>query len=114
MIAHHVAQSIGSRAQKASLAAAAATLLSVSGVSAQSPSGAPCALRSDFIRLMAHTYDESPIALGVTDDGRLIELFASRSGSTWSIALTTPSGITCLVMSGSEWQMRPAVADTGA
>lgn len=116
MIADRASRWTGFQVRNAGSAAAGVALLCLvaAGAAAQPVSAPPCALRNDFIRLMAHSYDEKPVAIGVTDDGRLLEVFASKSGSTWSLAVTLPSGVTCLVMSGFEWHTRPEVAGAGA
>lgn len=71
-----------------------------------------CAPRADFIALLNRAYDEVPAAVGLTPDGRLLELFASRTGSTWTMAMTLPSGITCIVLAGTEWHMRQPHVET--
>jgi len=49
-------------------------------------------------------YDERPLAFGLNRDGRLLELFATPDGKTWTLLITNPRGLSCVVTSGENWQ----------
>jgi hypothetical protein len=51
--------------------------------------------------------------MALTDDGHLLEVFASKDGETWTIAVTIPKGLTCLLATGQEWQSLPRIAQVG-
>ena len=40
---------------------------------------------------------------GLSDNGGLVQLFATKDGSTWTLLLTPPGGPTCLLGSGKDW-----------
>ncbi len=61
-----------------------------------------CADREATKRLLAQRYDEQQVASGVTRSGGLFELFADRTGANWSVLLTRPNGLTCIVALGSD------------
>jgi len=55
---------------------------------------------------MGGKYRESPVAVGLASNGKLLEVLTSEDGSTWTILLTSPNGISCLFAAGSSWQPR--------
>ena len=68
---------------------------------AQQPSA--CVKRSDMLNHLSTNFDESPVAMGLTSSGKVIEVVASESG-TWTIIVTLPDGISCGVASGMSWE----------
>lgn len=70
------------------------------------PAQAACAHRQEVHETLSRQYDERPVALGLTGDGRLIEVLVSIAGS-WTILLTAANGITCVVAAGEAWQPLP-------
>lgn len=46
------------------------------------------------------------MALGLTQAGGMIELFTTPAGETWTLIVTSPRGLSCLVASGQNWQDR--------
>jgi hypothetical protein len=91
-------------------AAAAAVLFAVP-VSAQTATPGPaCVKRAELIKHLQAQYQEAPAAVGIADNGSLLEVFASKSGETWTVMVTMPNGISCMVASGQQWQDLPRVA----
>lgn len=86
-----------------SLGLALAILLFAQGAGAQGP----CDRREKVLSLLAQRYHEAPVALGVTSEGSLLEVLADAKGSTWTIIVTSPQGLSCLILSGEGW--RPLV-----
>jgi len=72
-----------------------------------------CFDRDRLVTALAGGFQQTPQALGVTDDGGVIELFTSADGATWTMALTKPSGQGCIMTSGENWVAKPK-ADRGA
>ena len=65
---------------------------------------------------LADNYDESPRGMGVAANGKLMQLFASPPPeSTWTITVTTASGVMCMVASGNNYEeaANPALAPQG-
>ena len=52
------------------------------------------------------SYSEAPVSMGLTPDGGVLEVFASKEGS-WSMVVTQPSGISCLIAVGQSWENLP-------
>lgn len=89
-------------------ACVALALLAVGGLPLESDSafaqGAPaiCKARDSLITQLEQKYGEVPVATGVAD-GALIELLTAKDGMTWTIILTSPKGMSCLIASGDGW-----------
>ena len=62
-----------------------------------------CGERDKFMNKLEKTFSEHPIAMGLTEKGAVLEVFASRHGS-WTFLITLPSGLTCVVASGQSWE----------
>ena len=74
-----------------------------------SAQGAPavCRARDGLLSQLESKYGEVPVAIGVTGGvtgGALIELLTAEDGMTWTIILTTPKGVSCLIASGEGWR----------
>ncbi len=63
-----------------------------------------CTQRTEFVRYLADTYAEKPVAIGITSNGSVTELLKSIDGDSWTILTTAPNGITCKVAAGEIWQ----------
>ena len=63
----------------------------------------PCLDRTDYLAGLAKNYDESPVAMGMTPGGGVLEVITSESGS-WTILITLPNGMSCGFASGQNWQ----------
>lgn len=83
------------------LSAVAATLSTTPGA---------CALRTDLMRHLAERHHETPVARGLSENGALLEIFATSDGRTWTAIGTFPSGLSCLIASGRFWELAPAIA----
>jgi hypothetical protein len=75
----------------------------------QGPAGAVCGERGKFLTHLGKNYRESPTAMGVTASGRVIEVLTSNDG-TWTIIMTHPNGLTCMVATGQAWENVKQVA----
>lgn len=84
----------------ASTAAAVALALPMAA-SAQSQN---CGARHAVVDRLADKYGESRQSIGMAPKGRVVEVFASQETGTWTITVTTPNGMTCLVASGQSFE----------
>ena len=70
-----------------------------------------CGPRTDLARLLSQQHAEAPVALGLDSNGNLMEIFASKLGETWTLVMSMPNGISCIVTAGEGWTSRlPQVA----
>ncbi len=52
------------------------------------------------------SYSEAPVSMGLTMGGGIIEVFASDEG-TWTMVITQPNGVSCLIAVGQDWETLP-------
>lgn len=64
-----------------------------------------CGDRDEITQRLEEGYQERLKEAGLTDGGSLIELWASND--TWTLLVTYPSGISCLMAAGRDWQDMP-------
>jgi hypothetical protein len=69
-----------------------------------------CAPRQELLKQLSQRYHEAPVALGLSNDGSLIEVLTSEDGSTWTIMVSQPNGASCLIAAGEAWEMRKPVS----
>ena len=50
--------------------------------------------------------------MGLASNGSMIEIFASPNGS-WTIVMTQPDGVTCLMAAGESWEDLPQKKNVG-
>lgn len=76
--------------------------LAASQVSAQQSRN--CAPRETVIERLADAYGESRQSIGLGANNAVVEVFASMDTGTWTITVTSATGITCLVASGQSFE----------
>jgi len=64
-----------------------------------------CAPRAIVVAGLAANYAETPRLMGISGV-QMMEVFASDAG-TWTITVTSPEGVTCLVASGGSFRASP-------
>lgn len=69
-----------------------------------------CDNRDKVLSLLSEKYKESPVAIGVTNNGGLVEVLSTNEGTTWSIIVTNTEGLSCLVAAGEGWRALEQVA----
>ncbi len=90
-------------------ALAAAAILSAPETTARAQSRTPiqtqqCDQRARVIGHLARKYKETPVAIGVTTSGGMVEVLTTGDGGTWTIILSNPNGTSCLVAAGEGWR----------
>ena len=66
--------------------------------------GAACAPRDVVVKRLAEAYGETRRAMGLGGQGAVVEVFASDSSGSWTITVTGPDGITCLIAAGQAFE----------
>ena len=69
-----------------------------------SAQGQNCGNRELVVERLTTKYGERRQSIGMAPKGRVIEVFASHETGTWTITMTMPNGITCLVASGQSYE----------
>lgn len=70
-----------------------------------------CAERGDAIKSLEEHYSEKPFSRGLTGMGVVLELFISED-QTFTLLMTQPNGISCVVATGSNWEKLPVSRNT--
>jgi len=78
----------------------------------------PCGAAQKMRASLADRYHEVPVAAGLGANGTLVEVYAATSGS-FTIMVTHPTGISCLLAAGDDFQhmmerLTPAKTDPAA
>ena len=66
-----------------------------------------CHSHADLAAMLNRKYSEAPNAVGVQANGHLVEVFASSDGTSWTIVVTRPDGVSCIVAVGEDWEALP-------
>ena len=64
---------------------------------------AVCGTRDALLKQLTDEYKESPISMALAANGSVVEVTRSDKG-TWTILLTNPRGVTCLMAAGESWE----------
>ena len=86
---------------KSSLAALALTIAVPTLATAQVPL---CTNRSEIVKLLTEALHEQPVAAGLAESGRVIEVYANAERSSWTMIVTSPTGTACVVAAGEHWE----------
>jgi len=63
-----------------------------------------CAPREMVLERLAEKYGETRQSIGLGADNAVVEVFASTDTGSWTVTVTTPNGLTCLVASGQSFE----------
>ena len=67
---------------------------------------------SDFVAKVAREFQETLVGYGILSDQRILGVFASPKGVTFTVVYTTPEGITCPIGAGRNWRnVSPPIID---
>ena len=83
-------------------AAAAIVLATTTDVAAQNPQN--CGARESVVAQLAEGYGEVRQSMGIGASNTVVEVFASAETGSWTITVTRPGGMTCLVASGQAFE----------
>jgi len=65
---------------------------------------ASCAARASVIERLQTTFGESRQGMGLGQNNAVVEIFASADTGTWTILVTLPNGMSCLIAAGESWE----------
>ena len=63
-----------------------------------------CGPREMVVNRLAEGYGETRQSMGIGSNNSVVEIFASSETGTWTITVTSPNGLTCLVASGQAFE----------
>ena len=64
----------------------------------------PCAPHDTIATALSDQYGESAHAMGLAEDSTVMELYAAPQTGTWTLTVTMPNGVTCLVATGKNFE----------
>ncbi len=66
-----------------------------------------CMVHDEFRVELHRNFSETPVAIAIANNGALIELYAKRDKSSWTLVMTRPSGLSCVLVAGEDWNELP-------
>lgn len=63
-----------------------------------------CASHDEVVQRLHDRFGETLRSAGLHRDDRLVEVYASEDTGTWTILVTRPDGVSCLLASGELWE----------
>lgn len=96
----HPVPGLGALRLFAASALAVTAVLSAEGAAA----AGRCTDHDKVASLLENKHDETPVSLGLASSGKLVQVFSTEDGATWTLVLTEPDGTSCVVASGRYWQ----------
>lgn len=93
------------------MTATAASLLLTASIPATAQT--VCGKRDDIISQLERKYGETRRSVGVQQGRGVVEIFASAKTGSWTILVTDPRGMSCLMAAGEAFELESvAEADT--
>ena len=68
-----------------------------------------CLSHDELARLLDARYQELRVANAIANNGALVELYANADHSTWTLAMTRPGGLSCVLVAGEGWNYFPGL-----
>jgi predicted methyltransferase len=84
-------------------AATAAALLAATPA-ANAEETRACAERSRVVAKLEQKFGETLRSLGLHRDDAVVEVYSSDETGTWTILMTRPDGMSCLLAAGQRWE----------
>jgi len=69
-----------------------------------------CAARGEVVAKLAKRFGETLRSVGLQRAEGLVEVYASEKTGTWTILVTRPDGMSCLLAAGELWEEEPKAA----
>jgi len=63
-----------------------------------------CADRAEVVNRLERNFGETRQSMGLNAQTGVVEVYASDQTGTWTIVLTRPDGVSCLIASGEMWE----------
>ena len=90
--------------------ATAVAFLLLLGAPPSASAQSACTTHAEVMKQLDSRFSETPVAMGLADNGGIVEVFSTKDGITWTMVLTTPNGMSCLIASGEAWENLRKVA----
>lgn len=88
--------------------ALASALLVGAAISAPAAEAASlCVPHEKLVAQLSKKHGEKPAAMGLASNGSLMQVFSNRDGGSWTMVLTKPNGVSCVMAAGESWMDVP-------
>ena len=67
-----------------------------------------CGDRAQIIERLSTKFGETRRGGGLATSGGIVEVFVSSDTGSWTVLMTMPSGLSCLMAVGESWNDSPA------
>ena len=67
-----------------------------------------CGERARIVERLQEAYGEQRTAAGLAANNGIVEVFTSAETGSWTIIVTLPTGQSCLVAAGENWEVGPS------
>lgn len=74
---------------------------------------ASCAARERVLSHLQQTYREEPASMGLANNGGVIEVLRSQDRASFTIIITMPNGMSCMIAAGESWEDLPKALARG-
>lgn len=85
---------------------AIAALMSTAAIQVSYAQAPQCGERSEIIALISGKHKEQQAAIGLSKEGRLLEIWSNKRSRSFTVLITWPSMRSCIVTAGQEFEMR--------
>lgn len=65
---------------------------------------AGCTGNAEMVAALAAKYGESRAGYGIGNRGALIEIYVNDESGSWTLVVTSATGVSCAVIAGQLWQ----------
>ncbi len=111
-----MARTLSARVHWTVVAKSSAALLlgavAISSPAAAEQPPAACGPHTEVIKALGDKFHETQSATALTSAGTLLEVLTASDGSTWTIIVSRPDGLSCVVAAGQNWQDKADQAAT--
>lgn len=63
-----------------------------------------CGVRAAFIKAFKDKFNERAVVMALTGRVNVVEVYSTKSGSTWTMIVTDTDGRTCIIAAGQNWK----------
>ena len=65
-----------------------------------------CNKREKTVKILNNQYNEYRAETGRNSQGLMVEVFRTKSGSSWTMITSAPNGMSCYLSSGDGWDIQ--------
>lgn len=73
-----------------------------------------CMPREKAAAILGKRYKERPVGMGLASNGTVLELYHREDGASWTMIMTRPDGMSCVMATGKSWNSFAEVAFSDA